>query len=149
MAVGLLFIAAIVVLQVLLSSCFNSSITGANEMITKLFVYVTAVGAAVAVGRHEHIAITFATEALSKLVQRWLDAIALVFVALVNAVVVAYSFHWINVTGHYVMPPTSLPRILAQLAIPIGSGLAVLFCFLRLFGNDLRRENPDATEHTQ
>lgn len=136
MAVGLFLIAAIVVIQVILSSCFGTSITGANEMMSKLFVYVTAVGAAVAVGRNEHIEITFAVESLPPVAQRWLNGTALIAVVVINAVVIAYSFHWIGVTGDYLIPPTPLPRVVAQLAIPIGSGLAILFCVLRLIGMD-------------
>jgi len=130
--IGLLAIAATVVLQVILSSCFNSSITGANEVITKLFVYVTAIGAAVAVGRDEHIAITFATEGMPERLQRLVKILSLALVAMLNVVVVAYSVHWIGITGHYLMPTTQLPRVIAQLSVPIGSALAILFCFARL-----------------
>ena len=49
-----------------------------------------------------------------------------------NLVVVLYSFHWIEVTGDYLMPTTQLPRYLAQLAVPMGAGLAVLFCVMQL-----------------
>ena len=131
-AIGLLVIASTVVIQVVLSSCFNSSITGANELITKLFAYVTAIGAAIAVGRGEHIAISFATDRLTTRVQPWIERLELLLVGCLNAVVVAYSVHWIQTTGHYLMPTTQLPRIVAQLSVPLGSGLAVLFCVLRI-----------------
>ena len=48
LALGLLAIALIIVTLVVLRYAFNSSITGANETITILFVYTTAIGAAVA-----------------------------------------------------------------------------------------------------
>jgi TRAP-type C4-dicarboxylate transport system permease small subunit len=133
MAIGLLVIGAIVVVQVILSSGFNSSITGANEVITILFVYLTAIGAAVAVGKHEHIAITVAVERMSKRRQRITEVGGLVAVAILNAIVVAYSVHWIHVTGYYLMPTTQLPRIIAQLSVPIGSTLAVIFCIARIW----------------
>lgn len=136
MALVLLAIAGTVVLQVILSSCFNSSITGANEIITKLFVYVTAIGAAVAIGKREHIEITFATDGLSPIAQRGVERLGLLAVAALNVVVVAYSFHWIRITGDYLMPTTQLPRIVAQLSIPIGSAIAVLFCLVRFFSLD-------------
>lgn len=132
MAIGLLTIASIVVIQVILSSCFNSSITGANEVITILFVYITAIGAAVAVGKHEHIAITFALEKMSERHQRLVEIGGLVLVAVLNLTVVAYSVHWIGVTGHYLMPTTQLPRVVAQLSVPIGCTLAILFCVARI-----------------
>jgi TRAP-type C4-dicarboxylate transport system permease small subunit len=133
MAVGLFAIAATVVLQVILSNCFNSSITGANEIITKLFVYVTAIGAAVAIGKREHIAITFATDRLPTNLRRLVEILGLFLVAVLNLVVVAYSFHWIRITGHYLMPTTQLPRFVAQLSVPVGSAIAILFCLVRMF----------------
>lgn len=147
MAAGLFGIAATVVLQVILSSCFNSSVTGANEVITKLFVYVTAIGAAVAVGKREHISITFATERLPGRFQRTIELLELLLVAVLNLTVVVYSFHWIAVTGHYLMPTTQLPRVVAQLSVPLGSILAVSFCVIRAFpardaAVDTPRTNP-------
>ena len=51
-----------VILLVGLRYLFNSSITGANEIITILFVYTTAIGAAIAVGQRGHIAINILIE---------------------------------------------------------------------------------------
>ena len=127
-AIGLLIISVIVIVQVTLSGVFNSSITGANEIITILFVYITAIGAAVAVGKREHIAIAVAVDRMSKRRRRMIEVGGLLAVAILNAFVVGYSLHWIAVTGYYLMPTTQLPRIVAQLSIPIGSGLAVAFC---------------------
>jgi len=133
MAAGLLVISVTVVLQVVLSAGFNSSLTGANELITKLFVYVTAIGAAVAASRDEHISITVATERFSVDTQRRIHQLRLLLLVCLNAVIVAYSMHWMDVTGHYLMPTTQLPRFVAQLSIPVGATLAVMFCLVRLF----------------
>lgn len=133
LALGLLFIAATVVVQVVLSNFFGGAIVGGNEIITKLFIYLTTVGSAVAIGKREHIAITFATDSLSPSLQRAIDFACVLLVATVNGVVLVYSFHWIRTTGHYLMPTTQLPRSVAQLSIPLGAGLAMLFCFFRLF----------------
>ena len=43
---------------VILRYIFNSGIYGGNELISYLFVYTTALGAAVSIGRDEHIKIT-------------------------------------------------------------------------------------------
>jgi TRAP-type C4-dicarboxylate transport system permease small subunit len=64
--------------------------------------------------------------------QRVLQILNLLFVALLNGIVGAYSVHWINITGHFLMPTTQLPRLVAQLSIPVGSVLAVVFCFAQL-----------------
>ena len=131
LAICLLTIAVIVVTLVILRYVFSSSITGANELITILFVYSTAIGAAVVIGSGEHIAIPFAVERMPKPAQRLVDTFGLIAVAVLNATMIAYSVGWIRVTGDYLMPATGLPRIVVQLCVPIGCGLAVVFCFLR------------------
>ena len=45
---------------------FNQSITGANEIVTILFIYTTALGAAISIGRNEHIGIDFFVSLLPK-----------------------------------------------------------------------------------
>jgi TRAP-type C4-dicarboxylate transport system permease small subunit len=127
-----LAILTIVITLVVLRYVFNSSITGANELVTVLFVYSTAIGAAVAVGKREHITISVVTERLPRGLRRVIDALGLLLVASLNGVLVWYSIDWIGTTGNFLMPSTELPRIVAQISIPLGSGLAVLYCVLRL-----------------
>lgn len=130
---ALLTISVVIVLQVFLSVAFNSSITGANELVTKLFVYTSTMGAAIAVGRDDHIRISVATERLSPAGQRYASQISFLAVASLNAVMLVYSFYWIRVTGLYLMPTTQLPRFVVQLSVPVGCGFAVVFCVIRLF----------------
>ena len=127
-----LAILVLVVTLVVLRYAFNASITGANEMITVLFVYTTAIGSAVAVGKREHIAITIVVEKLSDRLQKTTHAMDLLLIALINGVVLWYGVVWIRATGGFLMPSTGLPRIVAQLSIPVGCGLAVLYCGLQL-----------------
>lgn len=127
-ALLLLAISIIVVTQVVLRYCFSSSITGANETITMLFIYMSAIGAAVAVGRREHITITMGTDTFPQWLRKLTEQAAILGVAIVNGAIVASSVGWIRVTGHYLMPTTELPRCVVQFAVPIGCGLAVLFC---------------------
>lgn len=133
-ALCFLAILVIVITLVVLRYAFNSSITGANELITVLFVYSTAIGAAVAVGRREHITISVVAERLPRTLQKAVDALGLGLVALLNGCLVWYSFVWIRTTGDFLMPSTELPRIVAQISIPLGAGLAVLYCLFRLAG---------------
>ena len=132
LAMFLLAIATIVVTLVVLRYLFSSSITGANELVTILFVYTTAIGAAVAIGRREHIAIAFVSDALPLGAQRLAGIVALTVVAIFNSVVLGYSIGWIRITGDYLMPATGLPRVVAQVSVPLGCGLAVVYCFFRL-----------------
>ena len=111
---------------------FNSSIPGANEMVTMLFVFTTAIGAAVGVGRWEHVGISVFVDTLPRPVQWWLDLLRCGLVGVINAVVVFYSLQWIKTTGQFVMPSTGLPRYVVQVSVPLGCTLACLFCLVRL-----------------
>ncbi len=127
----LALIAACVVGLVMLRYVFHSSVTGANETVTLLFIYTTAIGGAVCVGGGNHIAIRFAVDTLSpqhRVIARVAELIA---VASLNALMVFYSIGWIQVTGSFLMPATGLPRWVAQLSVPIGCSLAVLYCLLQ------------------
>lgn len=130
---GFLFLLALVVIQVFLRYVLNTSITGANEVIIILFVYTTAIGGAIAAGRREHIALTFAIDWLPSKARHLVDQLGLFLVAAINAIMVWFSFHWISITGDYLMPSTGLPRIVAQLSIPLGCGLATLYCLTKVF----------------
>ncbi len=128
----LLAITTVVVTLVVMRYLFNTRITGANELTTLLFVYATSIGAALAIGKQEHIAISFAVDALPVRIQRSIDRLSLILIAFFHAVVLSESLGWIHVTGDYLMPATGLPREVAQRSVPIGCGLAILFCLLRL-----------------
>lgn len=111
---------------------FNSSIAGANEWVTILFVYTSALGAAVAVGKWEHIGITVLMDRLPTRAQWVLDLLRTLLVAVINGAIVYYSLGWLQTTGKFVMPSTGLPRWVAQACVPIGCSLATLFCLVRL-----------------
>jgi TRAP-type C4-dicarboxylate transport system permease small subunit len=132
MAFCFLAIFLVTITLVVLRYVFNSSITGANELITVLFVYTTSIGAAVAVGKREHIAIPAVVERLPRRLRGAVDALGLLLVAGLNAVFAWQSVTWISVTGSFLMPTTGAPRLAAQLSIPLGCGLASLWCVLRL-----------------
>jgi len=131
LALCLLAIFLTVVTLVVTRYVFNAPLPGANEAITIVFIYTSSIGGALAAGRREHIAIPMAIERLSPPLLRWVDAMGLLLVALINAVMVWFSFHWISITGDYLMPSTGLPRMVAQLSIPIGCGLAAIYCIVQ------------------
>jgi len=133
----LLAILVLIVILVTLRYLFNAGIVGANEFATILFVYTTAIGSAVAIGRREHISVDYLVERLGPGPRRWADVGALVLVAIINGVLLWQSFHWISVTGSYIMPATLLPRVVVQVSVPVGCSLAIFYCFVRL-ANTLR-----------
>lgn len=133
-----------VVLLVALRYVFNTTIIGGNEGIVVAFIYTTALGSAVAIGRREHIAITFFIENLPKVLKTGIYVSGIALIALVNAVAVWYSIGWIGKTGGYLMPALQMPQIVAQASIPIGGGLAILYCLVKIVLVLSGRESSDA-----
>ena len=132
LAAGLLGMFLVVVLLVALRYAFQSGLVGANETATVVFVYLSSLGAAVAVGRQEHIRVDLLSARLGKRGRLALQACSLGMVAILNAVLAASSIAWIDATGQTLMPVTQMPRYLLQASVPLGCGLATLYCTIKL-----------------
>ena len=143
LALCLLVMLLTILLLVLLRYVFNVGIVGANEMTTILFVYTTAIGSAVAVGKKEHVAVEFLIEKLPSNWKTAADIFGYAGVGLLNGTMLWHSIRWIEVTGDYLMPATQLPRFYAQASVPIGCGLAVLYAAVRI-ASALRARRGDA-----
>ncbi|MDE0263026.1 MAG: TRAP transporter small permease [Bryobacterales bacterium] len=132
LAAGLLGMFLVVVLLVVLRYAFQSGLVGANETATVVFVYLSSLGAAVAVGRQEHIRVDLLSARLGRRGRLVLEACNLGMVAILNAVLAASSVAWIDATGQTLMPVTQMPRYLLQASVPLGCGLATLYCAIKL-----------------
>ncbi len=132
LAAGLLGMFLVVVLLVALRYAFQSGLVGANETATAVFVYLSSLGAAVAVGRQEHIRVDLLSARLGRRGRLALGACNLGMVAILNAVLAASSAAWIAATGQTLMPVTQMPRYLLQASVPLGCGLATLYCVIKL-----------------
>jgi TRAP-type C4-dicarboxylate transport system permease small subunit len=143
-AVFLGLIVVMVVTLVGLRYLFNSSITGANELIVILFVYTTAIGAVLGIAKGDHLALVFVIEKLPPK-GRWLAEVTRIgLVGLINLVALVYSIQWMQVTGNYLMPSTGLPRWVAQLSIPMGCLLGMCYIAMHLVRLSRTREiQPD------
>ncbi len=113
---------------VILRYGFNEAIIGGNEVMEFLFIYTTAVGAAAALARREHIKITWFIDKLSRRVRQAVDVFAFLAVAFINLVMIYYSVPWIRTVGSFESPVLRLPNRSVQLIVPIGSGLVILYC---------------------
>jgi len=122
----------LVVTQVALRYGFNESIGGANELATILFAYTSALGIAIGIARRDHMAISWFTERLGPKSRKIIDVVGLLLLALLNAVIFWYSIRWIDITGSRMISVLQVPRWTAQIAIPIGTGASVVFCFIKL-----------------
>lgn len=124
------FIILITILQVILRYVFNASVLGGNETMEALFIYTTAVGAAVAVRRRQHININYFVQLLPNIVQRIADIIVHLLVAFLNGVMIYFSIQWISKVGSNESPVLRVPEWLFQMSIPVGCSLVIAYCLV-------------------
>ena len=129
MLVGFLFLVfAITFVLVFLRYVFNQSITGANEIVTILFIYTTAIGAAISIGKNEHIGIDVFVNLLPKKFYKTIRILQVFLMFVLHLILFIYCLEWVEKAGGYLMPATGLPRIVAIASIPLGCIFCILFC---------------------
>ena len=116
------------VLLVVLRYVFNTAIIGGNEAMEYLFIYTTAIGAAVALGRRDHIKITYFVDKLPGGVRRVVDVSDLILIGFINGVMIWYGIPWIQSVGSFQSPVLRIPNMIIQASIPIGCSLVILCC---------------------
>lgn len=129
---GFLVLAVLVVTLVVLRYVFNTTIIGGNEVTGYLFIYTTALGAAVSVGTGQHIRIGVFVEALPRRAGLMVDVLALLLTLALHAGLLWFSMEWIGAVGGFPFTVVHIPQGVVQVAIPIGCGLVMLFCLTRL-----------------
>ena len=116
------------VLLVVLRYVFNTAIIGGNEAMEYLFIYTTAIGAAAALGRREHIKITYFIDKLPPGVRSVVDVSNLILIGFINGTMIWYGIPWIKSVGAFKSPVLRIPNMIIQASIPIGCGLVILCC---------------------
>jgi TRAP-type C4-dicarboxylate transport system permease small subunit len=79
------------------------------------------------------MAISWFTERFPPKVRKAIDVLGLVLLAILNLVIFWYSLRWIDITGSRMISVLHVPRWTAQIAIPIGTGVSAVFCFIKLW----------------
>ena len=131
-AIGLICIVLLVITLVILRYGFNATIIGANEFVVILFMYTSAIGAAVVIGQKEHIAITYFIDKLPPSIRKVVDIINYLLIALLNVVLIWYGMRWINITGHYLTAVLRIHQVYAQIIVPVGCSIAILYCLYHI-----------------
>ncbi len=121
-----------VITLVVLRYGFNTTIVGGNELIVILFIYTSAIGAAVIVGKKEHIAITYFVDKLPPLPKKLVNIFNLLMIAVLNGTMIVYSIPWISKTGNYLTAVLGIPQVFSQIIVPIGCGIAILYCLYQI-----------------
>jgi TRAP-type C4-dicarboxylate transport system permease small subunit len=116
------------ILLVILRYGFNTAIIGGNEAVEYLFIYTTAIGAAVALGKREHIKITYFVDKLPLAVKGVVNVLDLILIGFINGVMIWYSIPWIKSVGSFESPVLRIPNRIVQASVPIGCGLVILCC---------------------
>ena len=129
------FFAAILlttILQVILRYGFNAAVLGGGEAMEGLFIYTTAIGAAVAVRRRKHININFLVKLLPEKIEIVIDVVAHLLVAFLNGAMIYYSIAWIETVGTNESPVMRIPEWTVQISIPLGCGLVIFYCLVNI-----------------
>lgn len=122
----------LVVALVVLRYVFNSTIVGGNEATVMLFIWTTALGAAVDVARGKHIIVDVFVSFLPASVRRWLDVVNLAIIAVLNVFLLKYGLEWLSAVGSSEHPVLHIPEGVVEVALPVGCGFTVLFCITRM-----------------
>ena len=97
-----------------------------------LFIYTTALGAAAAVSNGTHIKISCFKDLATGKLRKAIEFLGCLLVCTVNAVMGWFSLPWIASAGGFESPVMRLPMWIVQIVIPMGCGLACLFCLLHM-----------------
>ena len=132
MTIFFFVILMLTIVLVILRYGFNEAIIGGNEVMEYLFIYTTAIGAAVALGRRDHIKISWFVDKLSIGTRRIVDIIGFLLIGFINAVMIYYSMNWIRTVGSFQSPVLRLPNRMIQISVPVGCGLVIIYCLYHI-----------------
>lgn len=121
-------ILSLTILLVVMRYGFNSSIIGGNEAMEYLFIYTTALGAAVSVGKGDHIRISLLVDHLKGFPRRCINIVCYLLIAFINGVMIYFSLPWIRSAGYFESPVLRIPNWVVQVSVPIGCSLVILYC---------------------
>jgi len=122
-----LVIISVTILLVILRYVFNKGIFGGNELISYLFIYTTAMGAAISIVKREHIKITYFIDKLSPTLRIIVDIIDHLLIIFINGIMIFYSLNWIKIAGVSESPTLRIPMYTVFMSIPIGCSLVIIY----------------------
>ena len=122
-----LVMVVLILLLVVLRYVFASTIIGGNEATQFLFVYTTALGAAISVGKNSHIKISVIVEHLPVRFQWAAHNLNCVLVILLHAYLLYLRIKWISSVGYFESAVLQIPQGIVQVCIPISCGFIILY----------------------
>ena len=144
--VAALFGATILVVtaQVLWRYVLNDSLVWTEEASRYLFVWMTFIGAALAVKEGTHIQVTALVDSLPANVQRWLRVLEVVLMAGLLGFLTVVGFQWVALNADTPTPALRLPlNYVLYASLPVASLIGVFFALRRLAEELSRRGQED------
>ena len=116
----------LILLLVILRYVFTTTIIGGDEATQFLFIYTTAFGAAISLGKNQHIKISVFLERFPLKAQRIVTIFNCILIILLHGYLFFLSIKWISSVGYFESPVLQIPQGIVQVCIPI----SCIFIFL-------------------
>ena len=125
-------ILSLTIVLVIMRYGFNSTIVGGSEAMNYLFIYTTALGVSVSIGKDSHIKISYFVDKISGKVRKIVNILNLILIGFINAVMAWHSIPWIVSAGYFESPVLRIPNWMVYVSVPLGCSLVVLYCINRM-----------------
>jgi len=135
-----LVIVILCVSMVLLRYIFSMSLIGGSELNRFLFIYSSCLGAAVLIGRNEHIKVDFVLNLMPNAIKKIILIINNLIIIILHSCLIYLSINWINKTGTILSDFFRVPMKYIQIGLPISFILAIFYAFNNIFDIISRKE---------
>ncbi len=135
--VAALFAATLVVVaaQVLWRYVLNDSLVWTEEASRYLFVWMTFIGAALALKEGTHIRITVFVDGFSAAVRRVLRLVEMTLVLALLVFLTVVGFRWVHLNADTPTPALRLPlNLVLYASLPVGCMLSAWYVLVRMVG---------------
>lgn len=120
-------IVVLLLLLVILRYVFSTTIIGGDEAIQFLFIYTTAFGAAISIGKNQHIKISVFLEWFPQRARRVIRIFNCLLIILLHGYLFFLSITWISSVGYFESPVLQVPQGIVQICIPISCVVILLY----------------------
>jgi len=125
--------ALVVFLQVIFRYVLNLPLYWIEEFARYCLVWASLLGAAVAMKRGQHLAVTIFMDRLPPGIHRVLSVVARVSVIVILAVIMVGGIQLVFVTRAQISPALRVPMSLPYLAVPVGAAIMLFHAIVFLF----------------
>jgi TRAP-type C4-dicarboxylate transport system permease small subunit len=117
----------LILLLVILRYVFTTTIIGGDEATQFLFIYTTAFGAAISLGKNQHIKISVFLERFPLKARRIVNILNCMLIILLHGYLFFLSIQWIRSVGYFESPVLQIPQGIVQICIPISCVVILLY----------------------